>query len=780
MDKRQRPGALGLHQWILVALIAATAAGCGQQAEDMTSAATEPPPDTSPTGNTPPMIGGTAPTTVDAGTAYFFQPTAQDADGDELFFQVTGQPAWMGFDASSGALTGTPGDADVGAVSDVTITVSDGQSSTELAAFTVRTGGRKPDPTTNRAPNIAGNPPTSVQVGKSYTFQPAASDPDGNSLTFSISNKPSWANFNPNSGRIWGKPNSSNVGTFDNIVLSVSDGLASASMQPFSIAVNDTPNNAPTISGSAGTSATVGQAYSFQPTASDKDGNALTFSIQNMPAWASFDTSTGQLSGTPASSNVGTFSNIQIGVSDGQAVVSLPAFSITVAQSAPANRAPTISGVPATSVTAGQAYSFLPTASDPDGNPLAFSIQSKPAWASFNTSTGRLSGTPTSSGTSSNIVISVSDGQASASLAAFSISVTAAAPTNRPPTISGSPATADTVGQAYSFQPTATDPDGNALNFSVQNKPAWASFSASTGRLSGTPASTGTFSNILISVSDGQASASLTAFSIAVSAAAPTNQAPTISGTPATTVTAGQAYNFQPNASDPDGNPLTFSVQNKPAWASFSASTGRLSGTPASTGTFSNILISVSDGQASASLTAFSIAVSAAAPTNQAPTISGTPATTVTAGQAYNFQPTASDPDGNTLTFSVQNRPAWATFTATTGRLTGTPTAAGTFSNILVSVSDGQATASLTAFSIAVTAAAPTNRAPTIAGSPATSVTAGQAYNFQPSASDPDGNTLTFSVQNKPAWATFTVYDRSPHGYADGRWHVLQHPHQRE
>src|SRR5262249_39990638 len=159
----------------------------------------EPPP-ANPTGNTPPTIGGTPPTSVNAGTGYVFQPSAQDADGDELFFEVTGQPAWMTFDPSSGALSGLPGDADTGAVSDITISVSDGEYSTELATFSVRIAGRKPDPTTNRAPTIAGSPPTSVQIGKSYTFQPSASDPDGNQLTFAISHKPSWANFNANSG----------------------------------------------------------------------------------------------------------------------------------------------------------------------------------------------------------------------------------------------------------------------------------------------------------------------------------------------------------------------------------------------------------------------------------------------------------------------------------------------------------------------------------------------------------------------------------------------------
>ena len=92
---------------------------------------------------------------------------------------------------------------------------------------------------------------------------------------------------------------------------------------------------------------------------------------------------------------------------------------------------------------------------------------------------------------------------------------------------------------------------------------------------------------------------------------------------------------------------------------------------------------------------------------NTAPTISGSPATSVTAGNNYAFQPGASDADGDTLTFSISNQPAWAIFDTSTGRLSGTPVNAGTFSNIRISVSDGQSTAALSTFSITVNDAAP-------------------------------------------------------------------------
>lgn len=116
-------------------------------------------------------------------------------------------------------------------------------------------------------------------------------------------------------------------------------------------------------------------------------------------------------------------------------------------------------------------------------------------------------------------------------------------------------------------------------------------------------------------------------------------------------------------------------------------------------------------------------------PINQPPSITGTPPTTVTAGQAYTFTPQASDPEGTTLTFSIQNKPSWATFTGSNGRLTGTPTAAqvGAYANIRITVSDGTNNASLPAFSINVTAASPTTGSATLTWQPPTERTDGTA-----------------------------------------------------
>jgi Putative Ig domain len=401
---------------------------------------------------------------------------------------------------------------------------------------------------------------------------------------------------------------------------------------------------------------------------------------------------------------------------------------------------PTISGTPNTTIVAGAQYSFQPSASDTSGDALTFSIQNMPSWATFDTSSGLLSGTPTAAnvGTSAPITISVADGKAISDLPPFTIQVTAAptppTPPSDPPTISGTPATSVQAGSHYAFQPSTTDPSGGVLTFSITGKPAWAAFNTSTGLLSGTPASAnvGSYSGITVSVSDGQHSVSLAAFAIQVTAvpvSPPANTPPTISGTPATTVQAGSAYSFEPAAADADGNTLTFAITNKPSWANFSTSTGQLSGTPSSAnvGIYSGITITVSDGKAAVSLPAFSVQVTAAPV--PPPTISGTPATSVQAGNPYSFTPAASDPGASTLSFSIQNVPSWASFSIATGQLSGTPTSSnvGSYSNIVISVSNGTAKAALASFNITVTAAPTTNGTATLHWTPPTLNTNGTA-----------------------------------------------------
>lgn len=115
---------------------------------------------------------------------------------------------------------------------------------------------------------------------------------------------------------------------------------------------------------------------------------------------------------------------------------------------------------------------------------------------------------------------------------------------NSPPVISGSPVLSATVGVPYSYAPSASDPDGDAVSWSITGKPEWATFSTASGTLSGTPSAAGTFSGITITANDGKASVSVGPFTISVSTVpAATRGTASLSWAPPAQFTDGSSLN---------------------------------------------------------------------------------------------------------------------------------------------------------------------------------------------------------------------------------------------
>jgi hypothetical protein len=174
----------------------------------------------------------------------------------------------------------------------------------------------------------------------------------------------------------------------------------------------------------------------------------------------------------------------------------------------------------------------------------------------------------------------------------------------------------------------------------------------------------------------------------------------TLTGTPPTTATVGIAYGFVPTMKYANPCKACFHVSGLPSWLYFNPDNGGVWGKPTATGTWSNIRISVWNGVDGASLPAFNITVKASPVLK----ISGSPPAAATATQYYYFKPTVTASPGSYLTYKIANKPAWAVFSATTGTLSGTPSTANiaTYYNVGISVTNGQTTASLPAFKIAV------------------------------------------------------------------------------
>ena len=152
-------------------------------------------------------------------------------------------------------------------------------------------------------------------------------------------------------------------------------------------------NDGPVISGTPIISADEDAAYSFIPTGVDVDNDdTLTYSIENMPHWAIFNSNTGELSGTPDKDDIGVSSDIKITVTDvlGESD-SLASFNIEVLF---VNDTPIISGTPNLSVDEDSSYSFVPSVSDEEGDAIIFGANNLPVWASIATENGAITGTP--------------------------------------------------------------------------------------------------------------------------------------------------------------------------------------------------------------------------------------------------------------------------------------------------------------------------------------------------------------------------------------------------
>jgi len=723
--------------------------------------------------NDAPEISGKPIDGVQEGQAYSFTPTAQDMDmipgidpEESLTFAIANLPSWASFDTATGRLYGTPAKTDIGVYRDISITVTDRDGATaSLRSFDITVE------ELNTPPTISGTPPTTVNQDGEYVFTPTASDAedDDASLRFSISKQPSWASFDPNTGELGGTPGNDDVGIYDNIKITVTDSQGlNTSLPEFDIRVVNV-NDEPTISGTSMNDIQEGTYYSFIPTSDDKDlrvdpNENLTFGIVNKPSWASFDTNTGELNGTPQTDDVGVYRDISITVTDAGGIEDSLIFNLNVVN---LNDAPIISGTPPIQVEQDSSYYFRPTASDreDDAEDLKFSISKQPEWAEFNPDTGELSGTPDNGhvGMYTGIIITVTDTTGlSASLSEFGIEVVNV---NDRPTISGVSVNEIQEDTYYSFIPTSGDKDllvdpNEELTFTIEGKPAWADFDADTGELSGTPVreDVGDYNSIVITVTDeGGLDKSLN-FNLSV---VKVNDAPVIEGTPPIQVLEDDDYYFKPSAYDLDNDPLEFSISNQPAWATFNTQTGELSGTPvnANVGLSEGIVITVTDTTGlSSSLSEFGIQV---VNVNDAPTITGTSTQSVQEGTDYSFVPTSNDIDllvdpTERLTYSIESKPAWASFNVNTGELHGTPGTndVGTYPGIVITVTDEGGLTDSLAFDLTVTSS---NTPPEISGTPEPTVFQRDQYYFRPTASDAEDEVgqMEFSISNQPAWTTF-------------------------
>jgi hypothetical protein len=189
-------------------------------------------------------ISGTFPATATVGKKYDFVPVAHNANVATLEFSYLNLPSWSKHYRSSGAIIGTP--TTPGVYSKIQIQAWDGEHFAETAPFTITVRAAASTAPPAQTLQISGTPASTATVGKFYSFTPTVVATAGSSLTYKVSNKPSWAQFSSTTGSLVGTPSAANVATDSDIVVGVSSGAVSASLPAFDIRVDPVPSaNAP-------------------------------------------------------------------------------------------------------------------------------------------------------------------------------------------------------------------------------------------------------------------------------------------------------------------------------------------------------------------------------------------------------------------------------------------------------------------------------------------------------------------------------------------------------
>lgn len=679
--------------------------------------------------NRPPEFTSNPETSVKEGDNYRYEISAEDSENDPITISATQIPTeFLSFNDNgdgTAVLSGTPSYNQSGSYN-IALQVSDNNGGTNTQSYTLEVNN------TNRSPSIDSSPATSATEGSSYSYSIEASDPDGDDLSFSIDEGPGWLSLSGN--MLSGTPGHNDAGDHS-VKVSVSDGNANDS-QSFTITVNNS-NRPPSIDSSPPTSGTEGESYSYAIEASDPDGDDLNYALNEAPDWASISGNT--ITGTPGYSDSGVHDFV-VTVSDGSASDS-QSFTVTVDNS---DRGPSITSSPPTSAVEGGEYSYVIEASDPDGDDISITLIEGSSWLTLDGN--HLHGTPGKNAQGDHEIKLRATAGGQSDTQSFTITVDN---TNQAPIIDSTPTKTGKEGKTYEYEIKASDPDGDDLSYSLDKGPDFLSFSRNT--LTGKPGynQAGEY-DIQLSVTDGNAGDNQS-FTLTISNV---NREPNITSSPPTTATGGSEYEYVVNASDPDGDDISYSKAAGPGWLSMSGNT--LSGTPdnKASGDF-NVTVKASDGNAS-DTQSFTITVSS---TNRPPEFTSDPVTDVKEQEKYSCQITAEDPDGDDISITAVEKAAWMNYSDNgdgTAVLSGTPSAeqSGSY-QVILRANDGTDQVDQT-FEVSVQ---DVGRAPKITSNPATYVQEEITYTYNVEASDPDGGTISFDYASGPGWLSLSNTD---------------------
>lgn len=319
----------------------------------------------------------------------FASASDSDIPANTLTWSASGLPPGLSIDASTGEISGSVEHTGAAASPhSVILTVSDGdQNGQSSLQWTVTNSNRPPE--LSAPTSVAGNEDTLIE------FTASASDPDSDTLSFSLAGAvPSGASISGGGVFSWTPTEAQGPASYTFDVVVSDDGTPTLSdTGPVTVSVHEV-NTPPQVAGPGNQVNVEGDSVALTVSASDSDvpTGLATWSATGLPPGLSIDSSTGQITGVlPYNSAKATPYEVQVTMTDGH-LADTAGFSWTVTN---INRAPTLSPPTDISGEEGQVISFVASASDPDaGDTLRFSIAGAvPAGASI-TSAGLFTWVP--------------------------------------------------------------------------------------------------------------------------------------------------------------------------------------------------------------------------------------------------------------------------------------------------------------------------------------------------------------------------------------------------
>ncbi|MBI1762031.1 MAG: tandem-95 repeat protein, partial [Acidobacteria bacterium] len=663
--------------------------------------------------------------------------SGSDPDGDAITTMVVTQPQRGKLSGNAPNLTYTP-NQDVNGTDSFTYKANDGSLDSPLVIVTINIA------PVNDAPVLNVPGPQTVNEAVKLSFNLSATDVDtGQTLTFSSSNLPNGAALTPDGMFMW-TPTNKQAGSYT-VNFTATDNGTPALGNSKSVAIT-VVNPAP-VAASQNVTLDEDTPKAIVLVVNDLDGDALTYTIVNAPQHGALSGTAPNLTYTPALNYNGADS-FSFKANDGSVDSNTATVSLTINS---INDRPVLNVPPTQAVNEGVALSFTVTATDVDaGQTLTFSAANVPQGANFNPATATFTWTPTFAQAGDYTVNFTVTDNGTPPLADAKAVLIRVVNVNRGPTANAQTVVTD-EDTAKQFALTGSDPDGDALTFTIVTPPTKGALTGTAPNLTYTPqANVNGADAFTFKVSDGSTESAVATVSITIN---PVNDKPTITVPGAQTVAENQLLTFSVLGSDVDtGQTLTLSAANVPSGASFAPATGVFSWTPNFTQAGSyTVTFTVAD-NGTPQLTDAKTVTITVTDTQRAPTANGQQVMT-DEDTALPIVLTGSDPDGDPLTFMIVTPPANGSLSGTAPNVTYTPRANFNGADAFTfKVNDGKADSNTATVSITVK---PVNDAP-VATPQSVQAVEDTARPITLTGTDVDGDTLTFMVVTPPAKGTLS------------------------